>query len=319
MHFLGITWNPNETLFNIGFVQIKYYNLSWIIAFALGWYIMKKIFVREKKSVEQLDSLFIHTVLGTMLGARLGHVFFYDWPYYKNHLLEILLPIRESNAGSLFFGLIDGYEFTGFTGLASHGAIIGVFVAVYIFTRKFPEFSMLWLLDRMVVPFGMIAFIRFGNFFNSEINGKVVDEKFIFATRFIRDSDDLHPSKALAVTQEKTLDAAYHAIENNPQFAQYLAEIPYRHPAQVYEGVAYIFIFIILYLLYWKTDKRHKSGYLFGLFLVLLWTIRFFVEFVKKSQGGFEESLGLLSTGQWLSIPFIFIGLFFMFKPAKKG
>jgi prolipoprotein diacylglyceryl transferase len=319
MHFLGITWNPNETLFNIGFVQIKYYNLSWIIAFALGWYIMKKIFVREKKSVEQLDSLFIHTVLGTMLGARLGHVFFYDWPYYKNHLLEILLPIRESNAGSLFFGLIDGYEFTGFTGLASHGAIIGVFVAVYIFTRKFPEFSMLWLLDRMVVPFGMIAFIRFGNFFNSEINGKVVDENFIFATRFIRDSDDLHPSKALAVTQEKTLDAAYHAIENNPQFAQYLAEIPYRHPAQVYEGVAYIFIFIILYLLYWKTDKRHKSGYLFGLFLVLLWTIRFFVEFVKKSQGGFEESLGLLSTGQWLSIPFIFIGLFFMFKPAKKG
>jgi prolipoprotein diacylglyceryl transferase len=319
MHFLGITWNPNETLFNIGFVQIKYYNLSWIIAFALGWYIMKKIFVREKKSVEQLDSLFIHTVLGTMLGARLGHVFFYDWPYYKNHLLEILLPIRESNAGSLFFGLIDGYEFTGFTGLASHGAIIGVFVAVYIFTRKFPEFSMLWLLDRMVVPFGMIAFIRFGNFFNSEINGKVVDEKFIFATRFIRDSDDLHPSKALAVTQEKTLDAAYYAIENNPQFAQYLAEIPYRHPAQVYEGVAYIFIFIILYLLYWKTDKRHKSGYLFGLFLVLLWTIRFFVEFVKKSQGGFEESLGLLSTGQWLSIPFIFIGLFFMFKPAKKG
>ncbi len=319
MHFLGITWNPNETLFNIGFVQIKYYNLSWIIAFALGWYIMKKIFVREKKSVEQLDSLFIHTVLGTMLGARLGHVFFYDWPYYKNHLLEILLPIRESNAGSLFFGLIDGYEFTGFTGLASHGAIIGVFVAVYIFTRKFPEFSMLWLLDRMVVPFGMIAFIRFGNFFNSEINGKVVDENFIFATRFIRDSDDLHPSKALAVTQEKNLDAAYHAIENNPQFAQYLAEIPYRHPAQVYEGVAYIFIFIILYLLYWKTDKRHKSGYLFGLFLVLLWTIRFFVEFVKKSQGGFEESLGLLSTGQWLSIPFIFIGLFFMFKPAKKG
>ncbi|WP_396635357.1 prolipoprotein diacylglyceryl transferase [Maribacter sp. R77961] len=319
MHFLGITWNPNETLFNIGFVQIKYYNLSWIIAFALGWYIMKKIFVREKKSVEQLDSLFIHTVLGTMLGARLGHVFFYDWPYYKNHLLEILLPIRESNAGSLFFGLIDGYEFTGFTGLASHGAIIGVFVAVYIFTRKFPEFSMLWLLDRMVVPFGMIAFIRFGNFFNSEINGKIVDENFIFATRFIRDSDDLHPSKALAITKEKTLDAAYNAIENNPQFSQYLAEIPYRHPAQVYEGVAYIFIFIILYFLYWKTDKRNKLGYLFGLFLVLLWTIRFFVEFVKKSQGGFEESLGLLSTGQWLSIPFIFIGLFFMFKPSKKG
>ncbi|MGB3149921.1 MAG: prolipoprotein diacylglyceryl transferase family protein, partial [Maribacter sp.] len=238
MHFLSIIWNPNETLFNIGFVQIKYYNLSWIIAFALGWYIMKKIFIHEKKSVEQLDSLFIHTVLGTMLGARLGHVFFYDWPYYKKHLLEILLPIRESSTGSLFFGLIDGYEFTGFTGLASHGAIIGVIIGIYVYTRKFPEFKLLWILDRMVVPFGMIAFVRFGNFFNSEINGKVVDESFIFATKFIRDSDDLHPSKALAVTKEKTLNAAYDAIENNPEFSQYLAEIPYRHPAQLYEGVA---------------------------------------------------------------------------------
>ncbi|MCL4163131.1 UNVERIFIED_CONTAM: hypothetical protein GTU68_014546, partial [Idotea baltica] len=249
MHFLSIIWNPNETLFNIGFVQIKYYNLSWIIAFALGWYIMKKIFIHEKKSVEQLDSLFIHTVLGTMLGARLGHVFFYDWPYYKKHLLEILLPIRER--------------------LASHGAIIGVIIGIYVYTRKFPEFKLLWILDRMVVPFGMIAFVRFGNFFNSEINGKVVDESFIFATKFI--------------------------------------QIPYRHPAQLYEGVAYIFIFILIYYLYWKTDKRNKLGYLFGLFLVLLWTIRFFVEFVKKSQGGFEESLGLFSTGQWLSIPFILI------------
>ncbi|HMB63700.1 MAG TPA: prolipoprotein diacylglyceryl transferase family protein, partial [Eudoraea sp.] len=115
MHFLGITWNPNETLFNIGFVQIKYYNLLWIIAFAVGWFIMKKIFLNEKKSLEQLDSLFIYTVLATMLGARLGHVFFYDWSYYQNHLLEILLPIRESSGGSLF-GFINGYEFTGFTG-----------------------------------------------------------------------------------------------------------------------------------------------------------------------------------------------------------
>jgi phosphatidylglycerol:prolipoprotein diacylglycerol transferase len=98
-----------------------------------------------------------------------------------------------------------------------------------------------------------------------------------------------------------------------------LEAIPYRHPAQLYEGVCYIFVFLILYFLYWKTDKRDKTGYLFGLFLVLLWTVRFFVEFVKKSQGGFEESLGLLSTGQWLSIPFIIIGLYFMFRPKKSG
>lgn len=318
MHFLGITWNPNETLFNIGFIQIKYYNLLWITAFALGWFIMKKIFTNEKKSIEQLDSLFIYTVLGTMLGARLGHVIFYDWPYYSNHLLEILLPIRESNSGSLLFGLVNGYEFTGFTGLASHGATLGIIVGTYLYTRKYPEFSMLWIFDRMVIPVAIGCFcVRLGNFFNSEINGKIVNENFIFATKFIRDSDDLHPSKALGVTQEKSLNAAYAAIENNPQFSQYLAEIPYRHPAQLYEAVCYIFIFVLLYFLYWKTDKKNKPGYLFGLFFVLLWSVRFFVEFVKKSQGGFEESLGVLSTGQWLSIPFILIGLFFMFKKAK--
>lgn len=317
MFFLGFTWNPNETLFNIGFIQIKYYNLLWITSFALGWYLMKKIFLNEKKTVEQLDSLFIYTVLATMLGARLGHVFFYDWPYYKNHIIEILLPIRES-ANSALFGFINGYEFTGFTGLASHGATIGIIIGMYLYTRKFPEFKILWILDRLVVPVSIGAFcVRLGNFFNSEINGKPVEKSFAFATRFIRDSDDLHPSKALAITKEKTLNAAYAAIENNPKFAQYLEEIPYRHPAQLYEGISYIFVFIILYFLYWKTDKKDKPGYLLGLFLVLLWSIRFIVEFVKKSQGGFEESLGLLSTGQWLSIPFIIIGFYFMFKPSK--
>ena len=320
MHFLGITWNPNETLFNIGFIQIKYYNLLWITAFALGWFLMKKIFLNEKKSVEQLDSLFIYTVLSTMLGARLGHVFFYDWAYYSNHLIEILIPVRESDTGSLLFGLIDGYEFTGFTGLASHGATLGIIIGTYLYTRKYPEFNMLWIFDRMVIPVSIGAFcVRLGNFFNSEINGKVVDENFIFATKFIRDSDDLHPSKALGITQEKTLNAAYAAIENNPQFSQYLAEIPYRHPAQLYEGIGYIFIFILLYFLYWKTDKKNKTGYLFGLFFVLLWTVRFLAEFVKKSQGGFEESLGLLSTGQWLSIPFILVGFYFMFRKTKTA
>ncbi|WP_282161238.1 prolipoprotein diacylglyceryl transferase [Ulvibacterium marinum] len=315
MYFLGIIWNPNETLFNLGPIQIKYYNLLWIVAFALGWFIMKRIFLQEKKTVEQLDSLLIYTLLATMLGARLGHVFFYDWPYYQNHLLEILLPIRESANGSLL-GFIKGYEFTGFTGLASHGATIGVIIGMYLYKRKYPEFNLLWLLDRMVVPFSIGAFcVRLGNFFNSEINGKITDESFIFATKFVRDSDDMHPSKAMAVTQEQSVNEAYSALVNNPQFSEYLNQIPYRHPAQLYEGVAYIFVFLLLYYLYWKTDKKNKTGYLFGLFLVLLWTIRFFVEFVKKSQGGFEESLGLLSTGQWLSIPFVLIGLYFMLRP----
>lgn len=309
MYFLGITWNPNETLLHLGPLQIKYYNLLWIIAFGLGWFLMKRIFTYEKKTAEQLDSLFIYTVLATMLGARLGHVFFYDWAYYSDHLLEILLPIRNT---------ADGYEFTGFTGLASHGAAIGVIAGMYLYTRKFPEFKLLWILDRIVIPFAIGAFcVRLGNFFNSEIVGKATDEKFIFATRFVRDSDDMHPSKAMGITKEKTLNAAYDALTNKPEFSEYLNQIPYRHPAQLYEGVAYIFVFLILYFLYWKTDKKNKSGYLFGLFLVLLWTIRFFVEFVKERQNELDQSMELLSIGQWLSIPFILIGLYFMFRSTK--
>ncbi len=318
MYFLGFNWNPDDTLLKIGFIQLKYYNLLWIAAFVVGWYIMKKIFLNEKKSLEKLDSLFIYGVVSIMLGARLGHVFFYDWDYYKNHLAEILLPIRESGTGSLF-GFINGYEFTGFTGLASHGATIAAIIGMWLYCRKWKDIKMLWLLDRMVVASAIgTCFVRIGNFFNSEINGKIVDKSFAFATRFIRDSDDMPAYKAMALTKEKTASAAYKAIEHNPEFSSILEAIPYRHPAQLYEGVCYFFVFILLYLLYWKTDKKNKTGYLFGLFMVCLWTIRFVVEYFKKSQGGFEESLGLLTTGQWLSIPMILVGLYFMFRPTTK-
>ncbi|WP_029448074.1 prolipoprotein diacylglyceryl transferase [Cellulophaga baltica] len=318
MYFLGITWNPNDTLFKIGFIQIKYYNLLWIAAFALGWYLMKKIFLKEKKTVEQLDSLFIYTVLATMLGARLGHVFFYDWPYYKNNLLEILLPIK-GNPNEAILGFIKGYEFTGFTGLASHGAAIGIIIAMYLYVRKHPGFKVLWILDRIVIPVAIGAFfVRLGNFFNSEIVGKTVEKSFVFATKFVRNSDDLPAYKAMQLTNAKTPNVAYSLIENNPKFAAIVEAIPYRHPAQLYEGVCYIFVFIILYYFYWKTDKKDKPGFLFGTFLVLLWSIRFFVEFVKERQNSLDESMELLSIGQWLSIPFVLIGLYFMFRPTKS-
>lgn len=318
MYFLGFNWNPEGTLFKLGFIQIKYYNLLWIAAFVVGWFIMKKIFEKEKKSMEKLDSLFIYTVVSIMLGARLGHVFFYDWDYYKNHIAEILLPIRE-NANESLFGIINGYEFTGFTGLASHGATIAAIIGIWLFCRKWKDIKMLWLLDRLVVPSAIGAcFVRLGNFFNSEINGKVVEGSYFLATRFIRDSDDMPAYKAMSLTREQTENAAYKAIEHNPEFASILESIPFRHPAQLYEAICYLFVFITLYLLYWKTDKKDKTGYLFGLFMVLLFAVRFVVEFFKKSQGGFEESLGLLSTGQWLSIPMVIIGLYFMFRPAPS-
>ncbi|GMN07441.1 prolipoprotein diacylglyceryl transferase [Croceitalea sp. MTPC5] len=309
MHFLGFNWNPDDILFQIGFIQIKYYNLLWILAFVVGWSIMKKIFKRENISIEKLDSLFVYSVVSIMLGARLGHVIFYQSELITEDPLSILLPIRT----------VPEFEFTGFTGLASHGATIAAFIALYLFSRKHKDMKFLWLLDRVAVVSTIgCAFVRLGNFFNSEINGNIVDKSFAFATRFIRDSDDMPAYKAIQLTKEKTASAAYKAIENKPEFAQILESIPYRHPAQLYEAFLYFILFGLLYFTYWKTTKREKPGFLFGMFMVGLWTARFVVEYFKKSQGGFEETWGTFTTGQWLSIPMVIVGLYFMFRPASN-
>ena len=183
-HALNIVWNPSEGI-DLGFFMVRYYSLMFVIAFGLGWYIMKKIFEREGESIEKLDSLFIWTVLATLLGARLGHVFFYDWEYYRNHLIEILLPIRE-NANESLFNIIQGWEFTGFQGLASHGAAISIIIAMYYFSKNVLRRPQLWILDRVVVPVASGAiFVRLGNFFNSEIIGH--ETTSAFGIKFIRD------------------------------------------------------------------------------------------------------------------------------------
>jgi len=302
-HALNIVWNPSEGI-DLGFFVIRFYSLMFVIAFGLGWYIMKNIYDRENESVEKLDTLFIWTVLATLIGARLGHVLFYDWEYYRNHLLEIFLPFRFT----------PNFEFTGFQGLASHGAAISIIITMYYYSKKILKRPQMWILDRIVIPVSSGAiFVRLGNFFNSEIVGKETDSQF--GIKFIRDY--FTPNDAVNATQIANPKEAYHAIANNPQFTGLLQQVPLKHPAQLYEAVCYIFVFAILFFLYWKTEAREKSGYLFGLFLVLLWTVRFVVEYVKESQGGFESALGLFSTGQWLSIPFILIGLYFVFTAEK--
>jgi phosphatidylglycerol:prolipoprotein diacylglycerol transferase len=302
-HALNIIWNPSEGI-DLGFFVIRYYSLMFVIAFGLGWYIMKHIFEREGESIEKLDSLFIWTVLATLIGARLGHVLFYDWEYFRNHLLEIFLPFRFSPT----------FEFTGFQGLASHGAAISIIIAMYFYSKNVLKRPQLWILDRVVIPVASGAiFVRLGNFFNSEIVGKETTSSF--GIRFIRDK--FTPNDATNATQIANPNDAYHAIATDPKFAALLEQVPAKHPAQLYEAFCYIFVFAILFFLYWKTDARKKSGFLFGLFLVLLFSVRIVVESVKESQGGFENSLGLLSTGQWLSIPFILIGFYFIFTAEK--
>ena len=309
MYFLGFIWNPDETIFQLGFLQIKYYNLLWILAFVVGWQIMKKIFKNENKSLEKLDSLFVYAVVSIMLGARLGHVLFYQSELFREDPLSILLPIQTT----------PEFKFTGFAGLASHGATLGAIIALWWFSKKNKDMSFLWLLDRVALAAGLgMAFVRIGNFFNSEINGKIVDKSFAFATKFVRDSHDMPAYRAIQITKEKSATVAYKALENNPDFASNLEAIPYRHPVQLYEAFGYILVFCVMYfMMYWKTNIPKKEGSLFGFWLIFIWgPIRFVLEFFKKSQGGFEETWGTFSTGQWLSIPFVLVGLYLMLKPV---
>lgn len=274
MHALKIIWDPSKGL-ELGFFTLHYYSLMWIVAFVLGFLIMKRIYKNEGQTNESLDSLFIYSVLGIMLGARLGHVVFYQPELFKEDFFSIFLP----------FSFKGGFQFTGFRGLASHGAAIGMIISMYLYNKKVLKKSVLWILDRVVLPvaLGAVA-VRIGNFINSEIIGKATESSF-----------------GVIFTQ--------------------LGENFARHPAQLYEAFCYVFVFLILFFIYWKTKKSEQEGFLFGTFLLLLWTVRFFVEFVKEPQGDEFINFAGLNTGQWLSIPFVLIGLYFMFiykpKPVK--
>lgn len=307
-YVLGIVWNPSEGL-DLGFINLRFYSLMFVVAFGLGWLIMKKVYEREGETIEKLDKLFIYTVVATLLGARLGHVFFYDWDYFKEHPAEILLPFRFT----------PEFEFTGFAGLASHGAAIAIILAVVWYSKKIIHRPVLWVLDRVVIPVtsGGI-FIRLGNFFNSEIIGRETSRDLATSVQFIRGEDWLNKRDAIQATGQQDYNKAYELIEQNPQFSDILNKIPFRHPAQLYEAFGYIFVFLIIYLMYWKTDSRKKHGLIFGVFLVLLWTVRFVVEFVKESQGGFEGKDPVLLTGQWLSIPFILVGFYLIFTARNR-
>ena len=279
LQLLQIRWSPNEVLFQIGSFGLHYYSLMFVIAFSIGYKIVEKYFVKEGVSKDYLEPLFVYMVVSTLLGARLGDVFFYSWDYYQNHLLEILLPIRENVNGSILW-FIKGYEFTGFRGLASHGAGIGIITGILLFQFKHKLKSALWIFDRLtvVVTLGGV-FIRLGNFINSEIVGKYTGSDFgiIFENR---------------------------------------GEILPRHPAQLYESFGYLLLFLFLRKIYSKVN--HKPGFLLGVFLSGIFSIRFVVELVKESQGGFETYMPMLTTGQWLSIPFITSGLVIIYLSRLK-
>ena len=303
MQFLSIVWNPPEGI-DLGFFVIRYYSLTYVVAFTIGYYIMKRFFKNENVPLQKLDSLFIYMVLAVLIGARLGHVIFYEPELIARDPISVILPIKTKP-----------FEFTGFTGLASHGAAIGIIIALIIYYRKkIIDKPLLWLFDRIIITVAIGgAFVRFGNFMNSEIVGKPSGDS-PFGVKFIK--NDIGANEAIQKTGIKDAKEAYTAIANNPEYASLLDAVPYRHPTQIYEALGYVVAFIILWYVYWKTDKKQQLGYLFGLFLILLWSVRFVVEFIKEAQVE-ERADWLLNTGQLLSIPFIILGVYLMMRSSK--
>ncbi|MBR8537980.1 prolipoprotein diacylglyceryl transferase [Carboxylicivirga sediminis] len=257
----SINWNVDPEIFSLGPIHVRYYGLLFAMGFMLGYYIIERMFKSEGIQQEWLDKLFMYVVIATIVGARLGHVIFYGWDYYSQNLGDII-KIWEG-------------------GLASHGGAIGILVALYYYSKKVTKRSMIWTLDRLVVPVALAAvFIRLGNLMNSEIYGHATDLPWGFV--FERRGEEVA-----------------------------------KHPTQLYEAICYLITFITVFFTYWKTKAKEKQGLIFGIFLIGIFASRFFIEFVKENQEAFEEGM-TFNMGQLLSVPFVIAGIYYIYKALKK-
>ncbi len=257
-----ITWNVNPEIIHLGPFSIRWYGLLFALGFIIGYQIFVNIYKKENRNVEDLNDLLWYMILGTVIGARLGHCLFYNPSYYLSNPLEILM---------IWHG-----------GLASHGAAIGILIALWLYSKKKKDQPYLWLLDRIVIVVALGgSFIRLGNLFNSEIIGKPTNANWGFI---------------------------FKRIDNIP-----------RYPTQIFESLAYLTIFVILFTLYKKNvNKKFSDGFLFGLFLIMTFTFRFFIEFFKENQTYLEAYLPL-NMGQILSIPFVLTGIYFIYRSVNKS
>lgn len=251
MHFLVIPWDVNPEIFRIGPLAVRWYGLLFASSFLFGYLIMLRIFKNENLGEAVLDRLTIYMAVGTIVGARLGHCLFYEPSYYLKKPLEIL---------AVWHG-----------GLASHGAAIGILIAIWLFVRKEKK-DYIWALDRIAITVALAGFfIRMGNLMNSEIYGV-----------------------------ETTVPWGFVFLRNH--------EVAPKHPTQIYEGLAYLSIFFLLFFLYWRKKGAHLQGMLISLLCILVFTARFFIEFLKEDQVAFEAHMKL-NMGQLLSIPFVILGI----------
>lgn len=262
---LYILWNPSEVMFHIGNFGVRWYSMCWLMGLFLGYLLMKRLYKEQQIPDEKFDPLFIYIFVSVLVGARLGHCLFYQPEYFLSswdHFIEMLVPLHHMPDGS--------WKFTGYEGLASHGGVIGMIIAILLYARnlKVP----VWVvLDNMGICSGITAtFIRLGNLMNSEIIGKVTDVSWAFI---------------------------FERVDQYP-----------RHPGQLYEAISYACFFLIIYYLYRRHREKVGTGFFFGLCLTLIFIARFLIEYTKDIQVDFESGM-LLDMGQILSIPFIIIGI----------
>lgn len=281
MIFDVITWNVDPEIFSIGQLSIRWYGLLFASAFLSGYIVFTRYLKTDRLTSEMLDELLIYIAVGTVVGARLGHCFFYEPEYFLKNPVEIL---------KIWKG-----------GLASHGAAIGILLSLWLYIRKH-KLSFLWMIDRIVIVVALGgAFIRLGNLFNSEIYGLPTDCPWGF--EFVRD---------------KLYDSTTGA----------LLPVVARHPTQLYEALSYFLLFAVLFIFYRKRHMKVRDGFIFGVFMILLFSARFFIEFVKNDQVAFEAGMQF-NMGQLLSLPFILAGVamiawtkmkpaYFSLKPIPK-
>jgi len=255
-HFV---WNANPILLELGSIKLYWYGLLFVGSFVVGLYILTWIYKREGRDPDVLETLFVYVITGAAIGARLAHCFFYEPSFFLANPLKI-------------FAIWEG-------GLASHGGVIGVLIAVWLFAKYHKE-SFFWLLSRIAIPAALSATaIRIGNFMNSEIVGIPTDVPWAIVF-------------------------------------QRLDELP-RHPVQLYESFTYFFIFILLLMVYKAVKPSFATKILPALFFLTVFTARFFLEFVKTKQAHYTTDLPF-STGQMLSMPFMILGLVWLVWAFKS-
>ncbi len=280
---LVINWDVSPEIID-GYRTPNLYGLLFVSGLIIGYFVIKRMFKKENVKENVLDKLVMYVVIATIVGARLGHVLFYG-PYFDT--LDSYGNVTERGYFSHPLDIIKVWE----GGLASHGGAIALLIALWIFTKKVSFKPFMWVLDRLSAPIAIAAcFIRLGNLVNSEIVGDVTTVPWGFRFMF---NDCTNPGGCS------------------------WSEIPVRHPAQLYEAICYVIIFAVLMFMYWKRSAWRKPGLLFGTFLILLFTARFFVEFIKLGQTDRDAHLAL-NTGQMLSIPFVLAGIYILLKAIKK-